>query len=550
MIKMTPWTRLLNLLKLERKDIFKILLYAVFAGLVGLSLPLGVQATINLVVGGQFNASIIILISLVLLGVIFQGVLRYMQLRAAEDLQQRIYTRSSFEFIYRFPRIQSQALEGYYPPELANRFFDTMVIQKGLPKAIIDFSASLLQIIFGLILLSFYHPFFILFGFFLVILLYVVFKYSVPLGVETSLKESKNKYRNVHWIEEIARSYESFKVSDSFSLSSKKNDQLASDYLKAREDHFAILKLQFFKMIGFKTIVTAGLLFIGGLLVINQQMNIGQFVAAEIVILLMINSVEKLILGLENVYDVLTSIEKIGEITDMPLEKNVDNEPIDKSEDFKVELVNLNLEYLKSNRKVLTDINLNIQPKKHILITGESGSGKTTLLKVIAGLVPQSNGQLFVNDINIKNINNDHYRSFIGHVFPNNLPFDGSIIENITFNNPKINDNKVREVCQVLGLDSFIKSQPKGLQSNISTDGKQLSYTMSKKIVLARALVSEPKLLILKDPLDEFDVKEIKHIVDYLFDPKQPWTILVASRNPIWKEYCENIIYLENGKIK
>lgn len=547
---MTPWTRLLNLLKLERKDIFKILLYSVFAGLVGLSLPLGVQATINLVVGGQFNASIIILISLVLLGVIFQGILRYMQLRVAEDLQQRIYTRSSFEFIYRFPRIQSQALDGYYPPELANRFFDTMVIQKGLPKILIDFSASLLQIIFGLILLSFYHPFFILFGFVLVILLYVVFKFSVPLGVQTSLNESSCKYKNAHWIEEIARSYESFKVSDSFSLSSKKNDELAIDYLNARESHFSILKLQFFKMIGFKTIVTAGLLIIGGLLVINQQMNIGQFVAAEIVILLMINSVEKLILGLENVYDVLTSIEKIGKITDMPLEERVENRPFDKTNDLNLELANLNLEYERSNKKVLTDINLSIEPKSHILITGQSGSGKTTLLKIIAGLIPQSKGQLFVNDINIKNINNEHYRSFIGHVFPNNLPFDGTIKENITFNNPEISEEKVKEVCGVLGLENFIKSQPKGLQSNISTDGNQLSYTMSKKIVLARALVSEPKLLILKDPLDEFEVKEIKHIVKYLFDPKQPWTILVASRNSIWKEYCERVIYLENGKIK
>ncbi|MBS3739663.1 MAG: ATP-binding cassette domain-containing protein [Psychroflexus sp.] len=547
---MTPWTRLLNLLKLERKDILKILLYAVFAGLVGLSLPLGVQATINLVVGGQFNASIIILISLVLLGVIFQGILRYMQLRVAEDLQQRIYTRASFEFIYRFPRIKSQALDGYYAPELANRFFDTMVIQKGLPKILIDFSASLLQIIFGLILLSFYHPFFILFGFVLVILLYVVFKYSVPLGVQTSLDESSCKYRNAHWIEEIARSYESFKVSDSFSLSSKKNDELAIDYLNARESHFSILKLQFFKMIGFKTIVTAGLLIIGGLLVINQQMNIGQFVAAEIVILLMINSVEKLILGLENVYDVLTSIEKIGKITDMPLEEKVENQPFNKTKDLRLELVNLNLEFTRSNKKVLTDINLNIEPKSHVLITGQSGSGKTSLLKIIAGLIPPSDGQLLINDINIKNINNEHYRSFIGHVFPNNLPFDGSIEENITFNNPEIEEKKVKEVCSVLGLDNFIKAQPKGLQTNISTDGKQLSYTMSKKIILARALVSEPKLLILKDPLDEFDVKEIKTIIKYLFDPKQPWTILVASRNAIWKEYCERVIYLENGKIK
>lgn len=546
---MTPWQRLLNLMKLEQKDIYKILLYAAFAGLVGLSLPLGVQATINLVVGGQFNASIIILISLVLLGVIFQGIIRYMQLRVAEDLQQRIYARSSFELIYRFPRMQSQALDGLYAPELANRFFDTMVIQKGLPKAIIDFSAALLQIIFGLILLSFYHPFFIFFGIFLVILLYVVFQFSVPKGIQTSLMESKMKYKTAHWIEEVARNFDSFKVIDSYTLSTQKNDELVMKYLKARENHFAILRLQFFKMIGFKTLVTAALLIIGGLLVINQQMNIGQFVAAEIVILLMINSVEKLILGLENVYDILTSTEKIGQVTDLPLDEDSPNKPLNKEEDFNLELNNIGVEYKSSDKKVLENINLKIKQNEKILVTGSSGSGKTTLLKVIAGLVIKSEGQLLVNEINTLNINNKHYRSFIGFVFPNNSPFDGTIRENITFNNPQIPEERVREICEVLGIAKLIKKFPKGIDTHITTDGKQLSYTMTRKLVIARALAVNPKILILKDPLDEFDDDEIKSIMDYIFDSRHKWTVLVASKNPIWKNYCDRIINLDNGKI-
>jgi len=547
---MTPWERLLSLMKVEQKDIYKILLYAAFAGLVGLSLPLGVQAVINLVVGGQFNASIIILISLVLLGVIFQGIIRYMQLRIAEDLQQRIYTRSSFELIYRFPRIQSQALDGHYPPELANRFFDTMVIQKGLPKALIDFSAALLQIIFGLILLSFYHPFFIFFGVLLVILLYVVFQFSVPKGIETSLIESKMKYKTAHWIEEVARNFESFKVKDSHKLSTKKNDKLVLKYLDARENHFSILRLQFFKMIGFKTLVTAALLIIGGLLVINQQMNIGQFVAAEIVILLMINSVEKLILGLENVYDILTSTEKIGQVTDFPLDEDSDNKPFSDSDKFTIELLKLSVEYRNSDKKILDDVNLNIKPGERILLTGSSGSGKTTLLKVIAGLVTRSSGQILVNDINLQNINNEHYMSFIGFVFPNNSPFDGSLKENITFNNPNVSDEKIKEVCQVLGIDKFIKNLPQGINSHISSDGKQLSYTMSRKLVIARALIIQPKILILKDPLDEFDEDEIKAITHYIFDPKHNWTVIVASKNKIWRGYCKRIIELKNGKIQ
>jgi len=546
---MTPWQRLLNLMKLEQKDIYKILLYAAFSGLVGLALPLGVQAVINLVVGGQFNASIIILITLVLLSVIFQGIIRYMQLRVAEDLQQRIYARSAFELIYRFPRMQSQALDGKYAPELANRFFDTITIQKGLPKAIIDFSEALLQIIFGLILLSFYHPFFIFFGILLVFLLYVVFQFSIPKGIDTSLMESKMKYKTAHWIEEVARNFDSFKVIDSYTLSTKKNDQLVMKYLKARENHFKILKLQFFKMIGFKTLVTAGLLIIGGLLVINQQMNIGQFVAAEIVILLMISSVEKLILGLENVYDVITSTEKIGQVTDIPLDKDSPNKPLNEDEDFKLELNNLSVEYKESQKKVLDNINLIINQGEKILLEGPSGAGKTTLLKVLAGLVIKCDGQLLVNDINTLNINNKHYRSFIGFVFPNNSPFDGTIKENITFKNPEIPDKRIKEVCRVLGIDKFIKTLPEGLETHINTDGKQLSYTMSRKLVIARALIIKPKVLILKDPLDEFDDTEIEKITEYIFNKNHNWTVIVASKNKTWSQYCNRIIKLDNGKL-
>ncbi len=546
---MTPWKRLLNLMKLEQKDIYKILLYAAFSGLVGLSLPLGVQATINLVVGGQFNASIVILILLVLLGVVFQGIIRYMQLRVAEDLQQRIYARSSFELIYRFPRMQSQALDGLYAPELANRFFDTLTIQKGLPKAIIDFSEAFLQITFGLILLSFYHPFFIFFGVLLVVLLYVVFKFSVPKGIQTSLLESKMKYKTAHWIEEVARNFDSFKVIDSYTLSTKKNDQLVMKYLEARENHFQILKLQFFKMIGFKTLVTAALLIIGGLLVINQQMNIGQFVAAEIVILLMISSVEKLILGLEGVYDVLTSTEKIGQVTDLPLDIDSTNKPLNREEDFNLELNDLGVEYKNSEKKVLNQISLKIDQGEGVLVTGSSGSGKTTLLKVIAGLVIKCEGQLLVNDVNALNINNKHYRSFIGFVFPNNSPFDGTIRENITFNNPEISEERLNEVCRVLGINKFIKTLPKGIETHITTDGKQLTYTMSRKIVIARALVINPKVLILKDALNEFDSEEIDAITRYIFDPKHKWTVIVASKNHIWNKYCNRVIKLNNGKL-
>ena len=172
--QLTPWQRFVGLLKLEKREIFQIFYYAIFGGVVSLSLPLGIQAIINLIQGAQVSTSWVVVVILVTIGVTFSGALQLMQLRIIETVQQRIFVRSSFELSYRFPKIKMTELRNYYPPELANRFFDTLTIQKGLSKILIDVPTAVLQILFALILLSFYHPFFIIFGLLLLLLIFVI----------------------------------------------------------------------------------------------------------------------------------------------------------------------------------------------------------------------------------------------------------------------------------------------------------------------------------------------------------------------------------------
>ena len=546
---MTPWQRLVGLLQLEKRDILQIFYYAIFAGVVALSLPLGIQAIINLIQGAQISTSWIILVIIVTLGVAFSGVLQLMQLRIIETIQQRIFTRSSFELAYRFPKIKMSELRDYYPPELANRFFDTLTIQKSLSKILIDVPTAVLQILFALILLSFYHPFFIIFGLLLMVLVFVVFKFTAKKGLETSLKESKNKYKVAHWIQEIARSVISFKLSGSTSLGISKNDDLVSGYLKARESHFRILMLQFIQMISFKVVVTSSLLLIGGALVLNQEMNIGQFVAAEIIILLVIASVEKLILGLESFYDTLTSLEKIGQIVDKDLESQSGETP-QFSKGLNIELENVSYKVNNREKHILKDISLKINPKSRLLITGESGSGKSTLLRLIAGLIQATGGHVYINDMSIHSLYLNFYRSQLGLSLSDENPFEGSIRENLTFSNSAITDEKVYEILDVVGLKSFIKEQPEGLNTILYPDGRQMSYTLSKKIVLARAILKNPKALILEDALDRFNRAETKSIVDYLSHPDRPWALIVVSFSTVWTNKCTEIITLEKGQIK
>ena len=546
---MKPWQRFSGLLQLEKKDIFHVFYYAIFSGLVTLSLPLGIQAIINLIQGAQVSTSWVVLVILVTVGVIFAGILQLMQLRIIENIQQRIFMRASFELSYRFPKIKIEELRNYYPPELANRFFDTLTIQKGLSKILIDVPTALLQILFALLLLSFYHPFFILFGLLVLGLVLVVFKFTARQGMETSLQESKHKYKVAHWIQEIARSVVSFKLSGKTNLALEKNDALVIDYLKARESHFKVLILQFIQMIGFKVLITAGLLLIGGALVLNQEMNIGQFVAAEIIILLVIASVEKLILGLESFYDVLTAIEKLGQVVDKSLEPQEGETP-DFDTNFNIELDNISYEVSDREQPILEDVSLKINKSSRILIQGESGAGKSSLLRVIAGVIDPTKGNIFINEYSSSSVLTNHYRSHLGLSLSEEAPFEGTIRENITFGDESITDKRVFWAMEKVGLRDFIKRQPDGLNTILYPEGKKMSYTITKKIVLARAIAKAPKLLVLEDALDQFNKDETNKIIDFITDPSNPWALVVVSSNSRWQNNCDHVIQLEQGKTK
>jgi ABC-type bacteriocin/lantibiotic exporter with double-glycine peptidase domain len=547
---MSPLQRFKNLVEVDKKDIYQILMYAILGGVISLSLPLGIQSIVNFIQAGKVSTSWIVLVIMVVIGVAFVGILKIMQYRITENLQQKIFVRSSFEFAYRFPKIKFNYLYNYSAPELANRFFDTLSVQKGFSKLLLDIFGAVLQILFGVILLSLYHPFFIFFGFIILAILYFIFKLNFTAGLETSLKESKYKYRVAHWIQEIARNHLSFKSKNVFEFSLQKNDKIVSKYLVQRENHFAILRRQFIQLTGFKVLVTAGLLIIGGILVLNQQMNIGQFVAAEIIILTIITAVEKLFSGLELFYDVLTSLEKLGTVVDMEIETEKANPNYQLEDDpIIIETNNVCFKFPDSESPVLQNINLKIEPNDCVLIEGENGSGKTTLLRILSRLIEPSTGNVFINNVNYKKFAVEDYQSKIGIITINDTLFEGTILENITCKNPKITNQKLKEVTDNLDITNYIKRLPSGFDTRVYAEGKQINSSIIQKILLARCIINEPKILFLEEPLSKVDPKKSNQIIDYLTDKKHDWTLVIISQNDYWTTKVNKRFILEKGEI-
>ncbi|WP_430400100.1 peptidase domain-containing ABC transporter [Flavobacterium sp.] len=550
---MSPIERFKNLIIVDKKDVYQLLIYAVLAGLISLSIPLGIQSIINFIQAGQVSTSWIVLVFIVVIGVAFVGILKIMQFRITENIQQKIFVRSSFEFAYRFPKIKFNQIYKYSPPELANRFFDTLTVQKGFSKLILEVSTSALQIIFGILLLSLYHPFFIFFGIILLVLLYFIFKINFDSGLETSLKESKYKYKVAHWLQEIARNHLSFKNGKLFDFSLNKNDSLVNEYLTHRESHFKVLRKQFIQLTGFKVLITTGLLIIGGILVLNQQMNIGQFVAAEIIIITIISAVEKLFYGLELFYDVTTSLEKLGTVVDLELENQYENKNSNyyiEDDSICLEAKEISFQFPDSDSPVIKNINLTVNKGDRMLIQGENGSGKTTLLRLLARLLEPSTGSIFLNDTNVKKYCIEDFRNNIGVITIDDSPFEGTIYENITCNNPEISKKEVSQLLEKLKLTELIKSLPSGLDTLMISEGKRINSASIQKILLARCLITKPKLLFLEEPVEKLDKYSAGEIIDFLTAPENPWTLVVIAKGNYWKERCTKITTLENNTIK
>jgi ABC-type bacteriocin/lantibiotic exporter with double-glycine peptidase domain len=545
---MTPVARLFSLLREEKDQVYAIYFYAVLNGIVTLSLPLGIQAILNFILGGRISTSWIILVVIVALGVAFGGFLQISQLQISEKLQQRIFSKAGLAFAYRLPKVKAEILHGQYPPEIVNRFFDVVNLQKGISKILIDFSTAFLQVFFGLLLLSFYHPTFILFGLGLSGILFLIFYFTGPKGMATALKESTYKYQTAYWLEEVGRTLTTFKLVGSTRLPIFKADKLIQKYVDFRTKHFSVLIFQYKIMIVFKVLIVTSLLVSGSLLLINDQISIGQFVAAEVIIILVVNAVEKLILSLETVYDTLVSVEKIGHVMDLEMEHSEDSEKIivSKPEGLEFGLTRVTFQPQDASVPILKNVSIKILPGTKVILNGKSGSGKSALLALLSGLYEEYEGEVSVNNLSIEMINLEKYREMVGDCLEAEQLFHGSIKENILVGRD-FDADQLEYILDLVDLKEYIYQLPEDLDTMLQPEGKGLPRKLAQSILLARAFLGEPKAIIMENSLDHVTSSTLAKISDYLF--KGNWTLVMISNDEEILSRASQIITLDKGVV-
>ena len=529
-------------------DLLTLLVYTMLTGILTLAIPLTAQFAVNTLAAGIMIQPLIVLTFAVLSALIFAGVIRLLKLVLLERLQQRVFARVALKLADRLPRIHHSALVSEYAPQLVNRFFDVITIQKSLAKLLLDGPSALMQVLLGLLLMAFYSPYLLAFDVFLI--LFVVFVVTVLGigGLRTSIHESYQKYHVAEWLEELARCHRGFKLNGDYSFAMERADNLVVSYIQARRNHFRVLFRQAMGNYFFRAVASAGVLAIGSFLVVENQLTLGQLVAAELLIVGVLEGLEKLIRMLETVYDLLTGVDKVGHVTDLPVERET-GKPIPNSDSaVTVNCRSVKFSYLDGN-DILSDLNLTMKAKEHVSLVGESGAGKSTLASLLCGLQEPTHGIVQINGLDVRQANLQSLRAVVSLVSDTNEIFEGTVEENILIGRDHISYQELQWALEVTQLSDELTRLPAGLQTKLLGEGRNLSRGQNQRLLLARAIVGRPRLLILDEAFTGIDENDKLQILSELFSNERDWTILDISHDPEVVLRASQIYVLAEGKI-
>ena len=532
--RLSPLARLMLIVRAEWSDIWVVLVFAVLSGVLALATPMAVQVMVSLVSFGRLLQPVVVLSLMLLALMAFWAALRLWETSVAEVLQRRLFSRVVHDLSYRLPRVRQEALDGQHGPELTNRFFDVVTLQKVITQLLLDAVDLVMVGIIGMVVLAVYHP--LLLGLNLVLLFSIAFIIFVlgRGGVRTSILESKYKYSTASWLEEITRCPLTFKLDNSSEYAANRAEHLVSGYLENRRLHFRVVFRQIIFALVLHAVAGSVLLGVGGWLVIQGQLTLGQLVAAEMIVAIIVGAFTKMGKHLVAFYDLMAGVDKLGVLFDLPLEQSHGLMRLPETHPAKLSVRNVAAQFNSHN--IFSDVTFEREAGERVSLSGPSGCGKSTLADLLYGLRKPLRGRILLDEHELAEVRPDVWRRHVMLLREAEV-FNGTVTENIHMDHPDLDVRLVREACERLGLlDGHCL--PEGLETMLSSTGAPLSGSQIRRLALARALVHRPRLLIIDGLLDGIPIDVLDNVLDILFDADAPWTLILISSHPSVLERC------------
>jgi ABC-type bacteriocin/lantibiotic exporter with double-glycine peptidase domain len=545
-VTMSAFRRLLGLFRPERRELIAVVLFAVGVGVCTLAVPIVAMAVVNTVALGTLVQQLFVLCAALFVALGLAGFLQTLQTIAVEFIQRRIFVRVASDLAYRLPRVDLRAFDRQHGPELVNRFFDVLTVQKAAATLLLDGVTITLQVLIGMVLLGFYHTY--LLGFDLILLVSLVLLFTV-LGwgaVRSAVRESIAKYDVAAWMEEVARHPILFKTAGGPAYARAGTDRLTQTYLEHRAAHFRVLLRQLVFALFLQAAANVALLGLGGVLVIRGELTLGELVAAEIVVTLVVATFTKVGKQLEAYYDLLAAVEKLGHLIDLPLERATGEPHAGRPGGMPLAIHNVTYTYEDAHQDALTDLSFAIKPGERVALVGPNGAGKSTLIDLLFGLRTPSRGWVEMDGADLRSVRLDEMRASIA-VVKGIETIQASILENVRMGRPDVTLADVRHALHSVGLDRRVMDFPDGLETVLWTGGSPLSLGQANRLMLARAMVGKPRLLILDETLDHMDAEIRESVLPAIFGRDAAWTVLIVTHSEEVVRLCDRVVNVERA---
>ena len=546
--RMTPGGRLRALLSGERQTLTVAVVYSVVIGLLSLVVPVAVQSLVNNIAFASALQPLVVLTLFVLVALGFSTAMNALRAGVVEIVQRSIFARVATDVTHRLLHVRANAFDYYHGPELVNRFFDVVTVQKAASLLLLDGLNIVMQTIIGMVLLAVYHPWLLAFD---VLMFGAMFFIIVVLGrgaIGTAIKESKAKYALEGWLEQIAAHLITFKSAGGAEYAERRSHGLLEHYLEYRSSHFSILIRQIIASFALQAIASAALLGIGGWLVVARQLTLGQLVASELIVTAMVSAFTKFGKQLEIFYDLSAAMDKLGDLVDLPLERRGGEAVLAGTGPLRLALNDVQVHYEPDDDPALNVEHWEVGAGERLGLTGPNGSGKSTVADVLFGLRTPSNGVVRIDDIDLRSIPLAQLRRDVALVRDVEL-FPGTIVDNVRLGRDHLTLQDVTAALESVGLMDELLKLPEGLQTTLHPHGRPLSYRQSRRIMIARAIVGRPRLLVLDGALDHVDRhRERDRLVSVLFAPTAPWTLVCITERPDLLARCSRVVTLHDGR--
>lgn len=527
----TPMGRLFQLMRAEWSDLRVVVIFALVSGVLSMTTPLAVEALVSTVAFGRVVQPVLVLSLMLLAFLLFKAALKAMQTWVVEIVQRRLFARLAAELSWRLPRTRIDAFHGAYPPELVNRFFDVVTVQKTVAGLLLDGVSLILNMVVGMTVLAFYHPWLLAFDFVLILLMAIV--YLLGRGaLYSSIRESKCKYAMAAWLQDLARCRNTFRYDGAAEFALERSDQLIFNYLAARTKHFKVLMRQLVAILLIQAIASTGLLTIGGWLVITGQLSLGQLVAAELIVAIVVDSFAKMSKHMESFYDLLTSVDKIGHLLDLEVERADGLLTLPAGSGFQARNISVRGHHLATE---LPPISFDFRPGDRVALSDNGSGAGSLVLDILFGLREPDSGMISLNGIDPHDLRPEVLRRRVVMVRDVEL-FDGTIAENVHLERSDVSIADVRNALEVVGLMPYVQALPEGLNAPLSATGAPLTPGQCRRLMVARAIAGRPEIILIDEVLDGLPDEQSEDVIRRINSADHPWTIvLLTSRRHLKK---------------